>query len=285
VGHSQEGVSVVRYGREFFKMSGSGNDFVVIDARKDPPDALETADVIRRVCARGTGVGADGLVLLEPPVTPGALFRMRYFNSDGSLASLCGNASLCSTRLAVELGAAAHGEGFSFDSDAGLISARLRQGEPEVDLQPVIEVRTAAEPALEAGERRIGFALVGVPHLVVLGDDLEAVDVRRRGSALRRHPALGQAGANINFVAQTGGEWGYRTFERGVEEETLACGTGAVATGLMLSLWGLAGVETTLRTRSGRPVTVRLERHGDGWSPSLRGEGRIVFRGALGELG
>ena len=268
-------------GLPFWKMSGSGNDFVFFDARQGVPLGLDQPPAIQTICARGTGVGADGIVLLEP--ARDAAFRIRYFNSDGSLASLCGNASLCSTRLAVELGIAPDA-GFEFDTGAGRLAARIRDGLPEIDLQPVSEVRPEAGIPLAPGERRIGFARAGVPHLAILVDDLETVEVVGRGRPLRRHASLSD-GANVNFVAREKDGWGIRTYERGVEGETLACGTGAVASAVLLTVWGEARGDVALRTRSGRVLTVRLRRDGAGnWLPSLRGEGRIVFQGSLDEL-
>ena len=268
-------------GLPFWKMSGSGNDFVFFDARRGVPPGLDQPLAIQTICARGTGVGADGIVLLEP--ARDAAFGIRYFNSDGSLASLCGNASLCSTRLAVELGIASQA-GFDFDTGAGRLSARLRDGLPEIDLQPVTEVRPDAGIPPGPGEHRIGFARAGVPHLTILVDDLETVEVVGRGRPLRHHPSLPD-GANVNFVARDGDAWAIRTYERGVEGETLACGTGAVASAVLLTVWGEATGDVALRTRSGRVLTVRLRRDGAGkWLPSLRGEGRIVFQGALDEL-
>lgn len=269
-------------GRAFHKMSGSGNDFVVFDARREPPGALASPEAIRAMSARGTGIGADGVVFLE--ASPAADFRMTYYNSDGSRASFCGNAALCSTRLATELGAGSPA-GMTFDSDAGLIHSRISDGLPEFDLPPVTDVRPEAGIPLEEGEQRMGFALAGVPHLVVLCHDIERVDLATRGKALRWHPSVAPAGANANFVSRTADGWSMRTFERGVEGETLACGTGAIATAVLLATWGLSSAETALRTRSGRTLRVRLERAPNGaWKPSLGGEGRIVYEGSLGEI-
>ena len=270
-------------GREFFKMSGSGNDFVVVDARTEPAGALASAGVVRSICARGTGVGADGIVFLER--SDRADFRMTYLNSDGSRAALCGNASLCVANLAKKLGIAGAGD-FGFETDSGIVRARVDGEGPEIDLQPPSDLRPAIPVERRRGEERVGFVQIGVPHLVVLVDDLEAVDVPRRGAELRRHPAIGKAGANVNFVAsgRPGKPWALRTFERGVEGETLACGTGAVATAVLLNAWLLATPETTLQTRSGRELRVRLRGSGASVTPSLGGEGRIVFRGEFGEL-
>ncbi|HJQ12699.1 MAG TPA: diaminopimelate epimerase [Gemmatimonadaceae bacterium] len=268
-------------GQPFYKMTGSGNDFVVFDSTGGKAEHLENAQSIRSLSARGTGVGADGVVFVEA-VKPGAV-RMRYYNADGSEAALCGNASLCSTRLAVELGMAP-ANGFLLHTAAGSLRARIRDGLPEVDLEPVTEVRSdATELGRKPGEGRLGYAVAGVPHVVVEVPDLDRVDVDGRGAELRHHPLL-KEGANVNFVAKGPTGFSYRTFERGVEAETLACGTGAVATAIMLSDWGESGKETTLRTRSSLPLTVSLRREKASWFPSLRGEGRIVFEGRLRDL-
>lgn len=268
-------------GQPFFKMTGSGNDFVVFDSTKGKAAHLENSDTIRSLSARGTGVGADGVVFVEA-LRPGEV-RMRYYNADGSEAALCGNASLCSTRLAVELGMA-QASGFVLHTAAGSLKARIRDGLPEVDLEAVTEVRAdASDLGRKSGEGRLGFALAGVPHVVVEVPDLERIDIDGRGAELRHHPSL-KDGANVNFVAKGANGFSYRTFERGVEGETLACGTGAVATAIILSSWGESGKETTLWTRSSLPLTVSLRRNKDRVYPSLRGEGRIVFEGRLRNL-
>lgn len=268
-------------GRPFYKMSGSGNDFVFVDARVEPAGELETAAAIQRISARGTGVGADGLVFLEPSEV--ATFGIRYFNSDGSLASLCGNATLCSSRLAVELGIA-RAKGFTIETGAGVLAARVVDGQPEIDLAPVTDVRPDAGIPRDPGEQRMGFGLAGVPHLVILDDDVGQVDVVERGRPLRSHPSLRQ-GANVNFVSRDAdGCWRMRTYERGVEGETLACGTGAVATAVLMDAWGVSPGGIALQTRSGRTLTVRLRREGDAWYPSLSGEGRVVYEGRFAEI-
>jgi diaminopimelate epimerase len=269
-------------GQHFYKMTGSGNDFVVFDSTAGAARHLENDEAIRSLSARGTGVGADGVVFLEKSGEGDV--RMRYYNSDGSEAALCGNASLCSARLAVELGMAQAG-GFLLHTAAGSLRARIRDNLPEVDLEPVTEVRSdARDLGLKPGERRLGYARVGVPHVVVDVPDVLSADVTGRGPELRHHGSLVD-GANVNFVSKRGtGEFAFRTFERGVEAETLACGTGAVATAIILADWGDSGTETTLWTRSALPLTVSLKRDGGAWLPSLRGEGRIVFEARIRDL-
>jgi diaminopimelate epimerase len=262
-------------------MTGSGNDFVFFDARDDPPGLLETPAVIAALCARRTGIGADGVVFLERD--PRHLFGIRYFNRDGSLAELCGNASLCSVTLARLLGAVPDRADFTFQTSAGALAGRIVDSVPEVDLGPVTELRLDVDIPLRTGERRMGFARVGVPHLVILVDDLESVDVASRGQELRYWPTL-QDGANANFVEKGTKGWAVRTYERGVEEETLACGTGAIATCALLSAWGLVDGRVSLLTRSLSPLVTSVPSD-TGRRPTLRGEGRLVYTGAIADLG
>lgn len=266
-------------------MTGSGNDFVMLDGRVTTPDDWTVAD-IRSVCARGTGIGADGLVFVSPtaiPSQPGA--RMIYFNSDGSRAAMCGNAALCSTRFAALL-AMAPPELMRLETDAATYESRCAADGERAELH-LATVAAPTEPTvrLGPGERRVGLAVVGVPHLVVVVEDLEAVDLPRRGRELRFDAALGNGGANVNFIAATPKRsvWAMRTYERGIEGETLACGTGAVAAACLLREWRLADLPATIMTRSGLPLSVRAERSRDGryqqvW---LEGQARVVFRGVL----
>ena len=268
-------------GRPFYKMSGSGNDFIMVDAFREPPGELLDSRFIQAACARATGIGADGIVFLEP--SSRADFRMRYLNSDGSRADLCGNASLCSTRLARELGLVGGSE-FRMETDAGILATRLLPEGPEVDLLPVSDIRTSMPIRQDAGELWIGFALAGVPHLVVLVEDVSTVDIVSRGRPLRHEASL-VAGANVNFVSPgSDGSWRIRTYERGVEGETLACGTGSVASAVLLAAMGEATGTVRLITRSGRELRVRLSDSPEGWHPSLSGEARLVFEGRFGEL-
>ena len=270
-------------GREFFKMSGSGNDFVFVDAREVPPGALDSVEAIQRICARGTGVGADGIVFLEPSSAASVL--LRYLNSDGSVAALCGNATLCTARLFVELGGAAPGEPFTIETAAGVLGAVVHaKTGPEIDMPAVDGLTPDAGTRLIAGETRSGFAQVGIPHLVLLCDDLEAVDVVGRGRPLRFDPAYAQ-GTNVDFVARgPDGRWHMRTYERGVEGETLACGTGAVASAVILDRWGLAPNGGTIVTRSGKELRIQIRTDGGVIRPRLAGEARIVYRGYLAEV-
>ena len=270
-------------GLPIYKMSGSGNDFVFVDGRNSSLQDW-TPQQIAAVCARGTGVGADGLVFVAPGSGPGAV-RMVYYNSDGSHAAMCGNAALCSTRLAAHLGLA--GKIMRLETDAGVYESRVNGAEDraELHLAPVLEPREVPKLGLlaDACERRAALGVVGVPHLVVLVDDVETIDLMGRGKVLRGDKALGPAGANVNFIsAGSGGRWKMRTYERGVEAETLACGTGAVTAACVLVGWGMATFPVVFLTRSGLELKVNAKHLGtqydDVW---LDGEARIVFRGVL----
>src|ERR1051325_2321853 len=240
-------------------MSGSGNDFVMVDARRKPPGELADPTVISSICARGTGIGADGIVFLMP--SDRADIKLVYLNSDGSVADLCGNATLCTTRLASRIGAA-KASGMTIETGAGVLRSRiLPNGNPEVDLDEVVDIRPAMSAIpLKGDERRVGFAKAGIPHLTIEVSDVSTVDVVGRGRPLRSDPAVGPEGANVNFISPTGDGWRIRTYERGVEGETLACGTGAVASAILIRTWTPSPAPVDLTTRSGRTLTVRLEK-------------------------
>jgi diaminopimelate epimerase len=264
-----------------YKMTGSGNDFVMLDGRFTSPERWP-ATRVAAICDRRAGVGADGLVILTPDA-PGRV-RMTYWNSDGSRAAMCGNAALCSARLAVYLELAAPGE-LCLLTDAGVVPARCDGAGDMAEIRlPDAELPVALD-GLEpgAGERWLAFGNVGVPHLVVRVDDLEGVDLPHRGRALRFDPATGSEGANVNFVApglSSGEAWRIRTYERGVEGETLACGTGTVAAAIALVARGEAQLPLRFRSRGGPELLVRAELNGsrahDIW---LGGQGRLLFRG------
>jgi diaminopimelate epimerase len=267
--------------RRFYKMSGSGNDFVFFDARNGRPELAADPAAVAALCSRGEGVGADGVVLLDA-AGPGQV-RIEYRNSDGSVAALCGNATLCTARLAVHLGMVRAGEPFVIATDAGDLPARVdADGVPSFELAPVVDLAADAVDAIVGdGEVRVGYATAGVPHLVVRVADVDAVDLATRGRELRRPSPARPTGANVNFVSEAGVDaWRMRTFERGVEGETLACGTGAVACGAVLRAWGEAGEAARLITRSGRPLLVAQPAATDR-GPVLSGEGRLVYEGTL----
>jgi len=269
-------------GLPIYKMTGSGNDFVMLDARVSAP-ADWTAEDMQAVCARGTGIGADGVVFVGPGSKPGAA-RMIYYNSDGSHANMCGNAALCSTTLAVHLGVGP-AAGMDLETDAGTYRSRTAEpGRAELNLAAVDPPAAVSGLELTPGERQAVLTRVGVPHLIVVVADVDNVALMERGRALRFDPTLAPEGANINFISvDKNSVWRMRTYERGVEGETLACGTGAVGAGCAIQEWGLGRLPITIQSRSGRMLGVRATRaqngrYDDVW---LAGEGRMVFRGVI----
>jgi diaminopimelate epimerase len=270
-------------GLVFYKMTGSGNDFVILDGRYTNA-ARWPATAIAQVCDRRMGVGADGLVILTPEGE--GQVRMRYWNSDGSPAAMCGNAALCSTRLAayLELAPAA---GMTLVTDAGLVQTRCTGPGHLAEISlPSFAVPEPVVIEPRPGESAFYFATVGVPHLIVITQDVATVDLVGRGRELRSHPSLGPGGANVNFVSPpasgNGDPWTIRTYERGVEGETLACGTGTVAAGFALQVAGLRTLPGEWHTfqgvRLGVSGTLDGSKSGEAW---LLGEGRLLFAGVL----
>ncbi|MFI5279122.1 MAG: diaminopimelate epimerase [Gemmatimonadales bacterium] len=274
----------MRPGSVFYKMSGSGNDFLMFDGRYSPRDEF-TPEAIRAICDRRQGAGADGVIMLDPAAPKGAHFTFHFWNSDGSAGSMCGNGALCATRLAslIEL-APSEGE-VVFATPAGLHTGQVREGRPTIHL-PDCDLPTPLPKAnVEPSERAPHFGNTGVPHLVLMVDDVATVELERRGPPLRRDPATGADGANVNWVSPApGGGFRMRTWERGVEGETLACGTGAVACALVVGTLGLGKSPVRLWTRSTLPLDVAWTASGrKAQSVTLSGEGRLVFRGIVGE--
>ncbi|RJX33939.1 MAG: diaminopimelate epimerase [Desulfarculus sp.] len=273
-------------GIEIVKMTGTGNDFVLVDNRQAqvPPELMPL--LAKAVCQRRRSVGADGLVLLEPsgrvdPERGRVDFRWHFFNADGSAAEMCGNAGRCAARFAHDRGLA--GEKMVFDTIAGPIRAWLGSGD-EVKLEMIRPFGAYRGLELMVGGRTLRLAGVnsGVPHTILAVEDLEAAPVRELGRELRFHPHFAPAGTNVNFTAAGRGELLVRTYERGVEDETLACGTGAVASALMMGpALGLSSPVSVL-VRSGERLKVYFEGQGDSLGPVfLEGAAAYVFQGAL----
>lgn len=272
----------MRPGTVFYKMSGSGNDFIMVDGRYAAAADFTTERIVL-ACDRRRGVGADGVILLDPEAPPGAHFTFRFWNSDGSEGPMCGNGALCATQLAVTIELARPNEEVVFVTLAGLHRGRVVGGRAEIDL-PDCDRPRPVQVVLEAGESRPMFAEPSVPHLVLEVPDVGPVDVAGRGPGLRRHAALPAGGANVNWVSPVGdGSWRMRTFERGVEAETLACGTGAVASALVLGASQGAGSPLRIWTSSGLPLDVAWSVKGERISSiRLAGDARVTFKGKVG---
>jgi diaminopimelate epimerase len=263
----------------FYKMSGSGNDFIVIDNRRPILPALEPSLFVARVCRRGMALGADGLILVESSETVD--FQWRFFNSDGSVAEMCGNGARCAARFAFLTGIAA--EKMAFETLAGIIRAEVRGDQVRVQMSDprdlILDQAIADEPQWST----CGRVNTGVPHAVFEVADVGQVDVTAVGRRIRWLPCFAPAGTNVNFIAPLAtGRWAIRTYERGVEDETLACGTGNVAAALLLAGRYATPSPLTFETRGGSLLTVHFRKTRDRFDEVyLEGDARVICTGML----
>ena len=248
-------------GVPFFKMQGTGNDFVFIDNRPLGLAVDRMPDWAKKICRRSFGVGADGLVFLEPaPAGRSADYIWHFYNADGSRAEMCGNASRCAAMLAVELGFA--GQDQVLGTDAGPVKAKVLgdSGQVKVQLTAPKDLRLGLELAVLGQTETVHFVNTGVPHAVILCDDVSQTDVARAGSAIRHHATFAPAGTNADFIQVLERKrLLLRTFERGVEAETQACGTGAAAAVVVTHALELTDSEVAVTTTGGEVLTIALE--------------------------
>ncbi|MFC1828939.1 diaminopimelate epimerase [Thermodesulfobacteriota bacterium] len=265
----------------FYKMSGSGNDFIIIDNRNAVVREEHLIDFITNVCRRKMSVGADGVILLENSDTVD--FKWRFYNSDGSVAEMCGNGARCVSRFAY-LNAVA-GPALSFETDAGIVSAQIKNDRVKIKMTDPADFLTDCTIQLAAGPVSVCSINTGVPHVIVEVDDLDAVDVVGMGREIRYHDRYSPAGTNVNFISpQNGGAFEIRTYERGVEDETLACGTGAVAGAIVAAHKVGAKSPVTVVPRSGEPLFIYYKITDDTFSDVyLEGDARIIYKGELWE--
>jgi diaminopimelate epimerase len=262
----------------FTKMNGAGNDFVMLDNRLG--DIRLEAAQIARICDRHRGVGADGILLLEKAAN-GADFRMRYYNADGGEAEMCGNGARCFARFAHKVAGAA-GQ-ISFETPAGVIGAELHGESVTLQMSEPRDLRLNLTLPDAPSYGSIHFINSGVPHVVIPVERIEEVDVRGDGAAIRRHQMFAPKGANVNFLEKRGpGSVAIRTYERGVEDETLACGTGVVAGALIFAATEQIEGPITVGVRGGCDLAVGFQRNGDRFSEvTLSGPAEFVFEGTI----
>jgi diaminopimelate epimerase len=262
----------------FIKMNGCGNDFILIDSRSAevPRDLVAFT---RRVCRRKLSAGADGLILIEP--SDRYDFQWQFYNSDGSRAEMCGNGARCAARFAYEGGIA--GQKMVFKTDAGPIEAEMRGEQVKLKMTPPADCRIDFTIDLPGEKRTLSSINTGVPHVVLEQDGLSDADIVPLGREIRYHEAFAPAGTNVNFVFPAEGErLQVRTYERGVEDETLACGTGCVAAALVTAARRGWSSPIPVATRSGGILTIYFKKAGDQFSEAyLEGDARIVYRGTL----
>jgi len=262
----------------FMKMNGAGNDFVMIDNRLG--DLELAADQIAKICDRHRGVGADGVLVLERAAN-GADFRMRYYNADGGEAEMCGNGARCFARYADRVAGPKHK--VSFETPAGVIGAELQGELVRLEMSEPKDMQLGITIPLPDRKVRAHFVNSGVPHVVVPVDDLERADVRGLGSAIRRHDLFAPKGANVNFLKECGPrQIAIRTYERGVEDETLACGTGVVASALIFAAMKKVDGPIGVLVRGGNELQVGFEKTGDQFrNVTLTGPADFVFEGTI----
>jgi diaminopimelate epimerase len=240
----------------FAKMSGTGNDFIIIDNRDNKLDGISMQDFARSVCRRKFSVGADGLILIERSGT--ADFSWQFFNGDGSVAEMCGNGARCAARFAFEKKIAP--ADMHFATLAGVIEASIRNdasGSVRIRLTAPENINLNRRLQIGGGEKVIHSINTGVPHVVMMVDDAAIVPVVDWGRTLRYHESFQPAGTNVNFVQVIEGNGLLvRTYERGVEDETMACGTGAVASALVGALLGMVKPPVPVTTSGGETLVI-----------------------------
>ena len=262
----------------FTKMNGAGNDFILFDNRTGSI-ALDRKQ-IAQLCDRHRGIGADGILLLQKP-TNRADFRMRYFNADGGEAEMCGNGARCFARFANRVGG--HNGTISFETLAGVISAELKGDLVTLRMTEPTDLRLDVDLAMAAENKTVHFINSGVPHVVIAVAKIDDADVRRDGAAIRHHKMFSPNGTNVNFIEKRGpNRIAIRTYERGVEDETLACGTGIVASALIFAASEKSSSPITVLARGGDELQVGFEKvEGNFHKVTLTGPAEFVFEGTI----
>lgn len=264
----------------FHKMNGAGNDFVVIDNRSLALDL--TREQIARLCDRQRGVGADGLLAVEP-AEKDADFKFRYYNADGGEAEMCGNGARCFGKYTARL-LGKDSTKVRFETIAGTLGAELLGDDVRIAMSDPFDLEIDAPVAIDGLDKPVHSINTGVPHAVVFVDDLVNLDVPRHGAALRYHGHFSPNGTNANFVSVTGDSHiAIRTYERGVEGETLACGTGMTACALLHHLLAGAASPVKVDVAGGETLEIGFEKTGDTSfeNVTLTGPADFVFEGDI----
>lgn len=262
----------------FYKMQGSGNDFILLNKDRLQIDRREMEHWARKLCARAFGIGADGLIFLDSnAIASGADYCWHFYNSDGSRAEMCGNGSRCAARLAYELGLAPARH--ILGTDAGEVRAVVDPGSKEVSVQltPAQDLKLNIPLTLKTGqELTVHFLNSGVPHVVYFCDHASDENLKELGPAIRYHARFAPAGANVNLVeVRPDHSLFIRTYERGVEEETFACGTAAAAAAKIANSLGFCGTTIPVQTSGQDQLEITLEKE----DIFLRGQAVLVYTG------
>lgn len=265
----------------FEKMSGTGNDFVIIDNRLLGIPPAEQPELARRICRRMFSVGADGLIFIEDSTV--ADFAWNFYNADGSVAEMCGNGSRCAARFAFRHKIA--GRKMQFETLAGIVVAEVGEEEAvvRVKLPPPRDFRLGLSLRIGEEERPVGYVDTGVPHAVIFVEEDE-VPVKTWGRMVRFHQLFEPRGANANFVrVLPDGRIKVRTYERGVEAETMACGTGAVASALFAAMQKGLDSPVEVITSGGEMLTILFDLFDGPVAENvfLQGPARLICTGNL----
>ncbi len=265
----------------FMKLSGAGNDFVIINNLHKIIDTTDSEfmNFVTKVCQRRMSVGADGVLLIEP--AEDVDFRMRYYNADGGEVETCGNGARCISKFAFLHGIAP--EKMRFLTNAGIYEAEIIDNNVKVRMSDPTDIRINVPLKLDDGEHTVGFANSGVPHVVYFVDDLEATDVFDMGQQTRYHNDFKPDGTNANFIHIHSEELlEIRTYERGVENETLACGTGSIAAAIVSAVLEKVKSPVAVKTASGVVLKIHFDLIDDeAKNVYLEGDARVIFAGEL----
>ena len=274
------GEEVVSRAVRFWKLEGAGNDFLGLDGRAGGFKLKRQQ--IADLCDRRRGVGADGVLVVEKPKVRGADFRMRYYNSDGGEAGMCGNGARCFALLARAV-SGRKGNELRVQTQAGLLTLRMSGREVQVSMTEPTKLRLGKKVVVAGRKVVVDFLNTGVPHAVLFVRSVRSIDVAKQGRAIRYHSAFAPSGTNVNFVEiGRGNRIHVRTYERGVEGETLACGTGVVAASILSNLRRGLRSPILVTTRGGDHLRVGFSmENGHARKVTLQGPARIVYRGVL----
>jgi diaminopimelate epimerase len=264
---------------DFVKMNGAGNDFILIDNRSGKIKL--TTEQIVRLCHRQRGIGADGLFLLVPNKSGKAEWSWEFYNSDGSTADMCGNGARCFARFVQRVAGAA--EQTSFETGAGVIHAQFHGRRVGVDLTAPKDMRLNETIPTAAGKLTVHSLNTGVPHAIIFVPDADKAMVQQLGAEVRYHQHFKPRGANVNFVQVLGpNHIRVRTYERGVEGETLACGTGVTASALISSRVQKFTSPIKVQVQGGDTLEVSWAEAGGGFADvKLNGPADFVFKGTI----
>lgn len=260
-------------------MNGAGNDFVLIDNRARKLK-LSRAQVVR-LCDRHRGIGADGVILLVPCTSGKADWAWEFYNSDGSVGEMCGNGARCFGRFVQK--AAGLTRDFTFETEAGVIAAQFQGERVTVNLTEPTDLKLNEQIPLALGSQMLHSVNTGVPHAVLFVPEADQAMVQQLGPEIRRHPHFAPKGTNVNFVQVLApGRIRVRTFERGVEGETLACGTGVTASALIASRVHQFASPVRVQVQGGDELEVSFQQVNGGFADvRLSGPAEFVFEGKL----